>query len=121
MPADESINKILTELAAIAKAPMTPEQREQRSRGLVSGEVGVEALAQATARADLAWSLEMARIHNVDVATWLEAVGAVGLAGSDSLGSLLARLHATESAADLLRSGYKPERGPLGELKWSRP
>lgn len=120
MATDAAINNALTELSAIAKAPMTPEQREQRARPLVAGDVSVETVARAASRADLTWSVEMAAVHEVGVERWLEAVRTVGLADSDSLGSLLSRLHAAESAADLLRTGYRPERGPSGELTWSR-
>lgn len=120
MTTDDAISDALAELSAIAKAPMTPEQREQRSQALIAGEITVEAIARATARADLRWSTEMAKVHEIDVAMWLEAVKTVGLADRDSLMRLLDGLHAAESAADLLRSGYRPERGASGELSWSR-
>lgn len=120
MATDEKVNSVLTELSAIAKAPMTPEQREQRSRALVSGEVSVVDIARATERSDLAWTETMANVHGVGVPLWLDAVRAVGLSDSDSLGSLLDRLHAAESAADLLKSGYRPERAAAGDLNWHR-
>jgi hypothetical protein len=51
---------------------------------------------------------------------WLLALEVAGIAGCDSLGSLLGVIHRAESATAMLRAGSKPDRDAAGHLSWAR-
>lgn len=120
MVIEDSVSNILRELSAIAKAPMTPAQREERTRPLAGDDGSVANLARATLRPDLPWNAEMALAHGTAVDVWIEAVKAVSLPDSRSLAQLLDRLHSAEAAVGILKSGYKASRDESGAVRWTR-
>lgn len=119
MAADDTASAALAQLTSIAQAPMTAPERLQRARPVVGKDVALGDIVSATSRGDTIWCRERAAAHGIDVEMWLQAVHVADVPTSDSLDTLIERLHRAEAAADLLKAGYKPERGPQDRLIWS--
>lgn len=119
MADDAAVSAALTQLTSIAQAPMTAPERALRAQPVISGDLTLAGVVKATSRADTAWCKERAASHGIDPETWLQAVHVADVPASDSLDALIDRLHRAEAAADLLKAGYKAERGAGGKLVWS--
>ncbi len=111
----------LIELDSIANAAMTGAEREMRAAPVLdrSG-VDVSSLREALASEGLEWNVKKASVYGVSVGDWLEALNVAGLRECDSLGELLGVIHRAESAAAMLRAGYRPTRGAGGVVGWTR-
>jgi hypothetical protein len=118
MPTDPVISSVLTQLSRIARAPMTPAERELRARSLL-GDLAPETVAAATATGETEWNRRQASDQGIDAEMWLQAVHIAGLPNSDSLSTLIDRLHRAEAAAEILKAGYRPGQGAGGILAWS--
>ena len=90
-----------------------------RAAPLVAG-VDVAALCEALTSEKLGWNQRKASAFGVPGADWQKALNVAGLNECDSLGELLGVIHRAESAAAMLRAGYKPERSESGALRWTR-
>ena len=100
---------------------MTGAEREKRAAPVLAGAcLDATAVAAALASEELPWNQKKASAFGVSAADWQLALDVAGLAECDSLGTLLGVIHRAESAAAMLRAGYKPTRGAGGELSWSR-
>jgi hypothetical protein len=119
MAADDAISATLAQLTSIAQAPMTAPERLQRAKPVVGKDLALGDIVGAASRGDTPWCGERAAAHGIDVETWLQAVHVADVPNSDSLDALIDRLHRAEAAADMLKAGYKPERGAQGRLTWS--
>lgn len=117
----ETYTTTLIELDGIANSAMTEEQREMRAAPVLDRN-GVDAsgVCEALLAEDLPWNAKKASAFGVPVGSWLEALNVAGLAECDSLGELLRVIHRAESAAAMLRAGYRPTRGAGGRLSWTR-
>jgi hypothetical protein len=121
MPDDQTLNGVLTELDAIANAPMTPAQREVRAAPvLASAGVVLEDLTGALARPDLGWTARKAEDYGVSIDTWLLAMRIALRTPCHSLGDLLDRIHQSEAAVHMLKAGYTENIDNLGNLTWQR-
>lgn len=116
----DTYSTALTELDGIANAAMTQSEREMRANAVLqySG-VAVSDVCAAMAGADLGWNSRKASAYGVSVEDWLRALDVAGLQSCDSPGTLLGVIHRAESAAAMLRTGYKPSRDDAGRLSWS--
>ncbi|MEO8457328.1 MAG: hypothetical protein ABI559_05895 [Chloroflexota bacterium] len=110
---------VLTELDAIANAAMTGEQREARAASVMM-DVSVEELHEALGSVDLRWNQRKASAYGVSPDAWQRALGVAGLPNCDSLGTLLKIIHRAESAAAMIRAGYRPATSSTGALTWFR-
>src|SRR5919109_3427953 len=103
MADDKELSELLSQLDAIANAPLTGSQREARARPLleVAG-VTVAEMAQAIGRAQLGWNQAKAQEYGVSPQTWLHAVRAVNVAASRTVNDLLYGIHQAEAAVRML-------------------
>jgi len=117
----DAITQLLDQLDGIANAPMTAPQRQMRAAPLLpAAGVSVADVAEALTREDLPWNRRKAAEYGLSVEAWLSAVAAVSPAPTDSLIELLDRLHKIESAAAMVKAGYRPSLDPAGRLAWQR-
>jgi len=117
---DDTYTAVLAELDGIANAAMTQSQREMRAQPvLAQNGLSSSDLCSALAGEGLGWNHRKAAAYGVSVEDWLRALDAAGLENCDSLGTLLGVIHRAESAAAMLRAGYKPARDDAGHLSWS--
>jgi hypothetical protein len=116
----DTYSAALTELDSIANAAMTEAQREMRAAPLLSGGLEMADLCAALESESLEWNVKKALVYGVSVADWLEALEVSGLKKCDSLGTLLGVIHRAESAAAMLRAGYRPTRDAGGTVGWTR-
>jgi hypothetical protein len=118
---DDIYSRTLAELDSIANAAMTAYEREMRA-GPVLTQAGLSAadVCSALAGANLGWNERKASAFGVSPDQWLMALGVAGIGECDSLGKLLGVIHRAESAAAMLRAGYKPDRDGAGHLTWAR-
>jgi hypothetical protein len=118
---DDRYSAPLAELDSIANAAMTESEREMRARPvLTQAGLSIPDICSALASANLSWNNGKASALKVSPEDWLRALDVAGLKDCDSLGALLDIIHRAESAATMLRAGYKPERGADGRLSWTR-
>ena len=116
-----SYTTALIELDSIANAAMTGPQREMRAAPvLTESGIDVAELCTALGTSDLPWNAKKASVYGVSVDAWLEALNVAGLSECKSLGDLLGVIHRAESAAAMLRAGYRPTRSAGGALSWTR-
>jgi len=109
------------ELDGIANAPMTAEQRVTRAQPVLSSaNLSVADLKEALSRVELAWNKNKASDHEISHAEWHEAVQLAGVDQVSDLSSLLDAMHRAESAATMLKAGYRGTRSDSGELSWAR-
>jgi hypothetical protein len=121
LPDDDAYSKTLAELDSIANAAMTQYEREMRARPVLpQAGLSISDLCSALARAALSWNSRKASALGVSAEDWLLALDVSGIGDCDSLGMLLAVIHRAESAAAMLRAGYKPDRDAAGHLSWAR-
>jgi hypothetical protein len=119
MAEDHALVELLSQLDAIANAPLTGSQREARAKPLLDAAgVTVQELGRWLARLDLDWNRRKAEEYDVSPQTWLHAVKAVGLPAAETVGDMLYRLHQAEAAVRMLRAGYTPAQSDEG-LMWS--
>ena len=121
MADDDIYSRTLAELDSIANAAMTAYEREMRARPVLS-QAGLSAadVCSALGGAKLRWNERKASGFGVSPEQWLLALSVAGIGECDSLGKLLGVIHRAESAAAMLRAGYKAERDAAGHLTWSR-
>lgn len=120
MADDDTLTLLLTELDGIANAPMTAPQRQSRAAPLLpAAGVSVAEVIEALSREDLPWNRRKAAEYGLSVHGWLAAVSAVSATTTDSLLELLDRLHKIESAAQMIKAGYRPVT-EHGKLIWQR-
>jgi hypothetical protein len=118
---DDTYTVALAELDGIANAAMTHSQREMRAQPvLAQNGLSSSDICSALAGESLSWNRRKAAAYGVSVEDWLRALDVAGLENCDSLGELLGIIHRAESAAAMLRAGYKPMRGSGGALSWTR-
>jgi hypothetical protein len=121
MAEDTALSELLTQLDAIANAPLTGSQREARARPLLeSAGVTVADVGRAVGRAELGWNQAKAKEYGVSPQTWLHAVRAVNLSASRTVNDLLYGIHQAEAAVRMLGAGYAPAEDESGQLPWSR-
>jgi len=121
MAKEDAITQLLDELDGIANAPMTAPQRQMRAAPLLpAAGVSVAEVIEALNREELPWNRRKAAECGMSVKAWLSAVAAVSATPTDSLIELLDRLHKIESAAAMVKAGYRPSVDPLGKLAWQR-
>ena len=117
---EDALSALLSQLDAIANAPMTAPERELRAKPLLdAGGLSPSDVGRAASRGDLPWSARKAAEYGVPVEIWLDAVHVVDLPASGSLAALLDRLHQVEAVVAILRAGYTPGRDPSGRLTWT--
>jgi hypothetical protein len=117
---DDTYTVALAELDGIANAAMTLSEREMRARPVLGQTgFGISEICSALADESLGWNRRKAAAFGVSVEDWLRALDVAGLKTCDSLGALLGVIHRAESAAAMLRAGYKPARDDAGHLSWS--
>ncbi len=117
---DDTYTVALAELDSIANAAMTESEREMRARPvLTQAGLIISDICSALASANLSWNNGKASALGVSPEDWLLALDVAGLKDCDSLGVLLGVIHRAESAAAMLRAGYKPARDDAGHLAWS--
>jgi hypothetical protein len=118
---DDTYTVALAELDGIANAAMTQSQREMRAKPVLA-QTGLSSsdICSALAGERLGWNRRKASAYGVSVEDWLRALDVAGLNNCDSLGTLLGVIHRAESAAAMLRAGYRPMRGSGGALSWTR-
>jgi hypothetical protein len=117
---DDTFTEVLAELDGIANAAMTQSQREMRAQPVVAQNgLSISDVCSALAGESLGWNRRKASAFGVSVEDWLRALDVAGLEHCDSLGALLGIIHRAESAAAMLRAGYKPARDDAGRLSWS--
>ncbi len=116
-----AFTRMFEELDSIANAAMTEREREMRAAPVLAG-AGLSAadLATAAANADLAWNVQKAAELGISVKDWLLALDIAGIRDCTDVSPLLGVIHRAESAAVMVRSGYKPTRDERGALSWSR-
>lgn len=119
MAGHDPISAALKQLTSIAQAPMTAPERALRAKPVLGAELSISDVVSATTRGDSDWCTERAAAHGIDIETWLQAVHVADLPNSDSLDTLIDRLHRAEAAAELLKAGYKAGHGPQNRLTWS--
>jgi len=121
MAEDNALSEVLSQLDAIANAPLTGSQREARAKPLLeTAGLTVADLGRALVRPDLGWNRRKAEEYGVSPQTWLHAVRAVNLPASETLNDLLYRIHQAEAAVRMLGAGYAPAGDESGRLRWSR-
>jgi hypothetical protein len=121
MPDDMAINAVLTELDGFANAPLTTSQRVSRAgQALSVAELSLADLTQALSRDDLQWKRNKATAFGVMLEQWQEALNIARISESTDIASLLDALHRADSAAAMLRSGYRATRDVSGKLNWTR-
>jgi hypothetical protein len=120
MPDDTTIAAALTELDSIANAAMTSEQRVTRAQPIFGAALSLQDVLQALGRGDLSWNKSKAAEYSVSKEQWQQALELGGIAGSPDLSAFLKALHRAESAAAMLRAGYKASKGPTGAIAWIR-
>jgi hypothetical protein len=119
MSSSPVLSSVLTHLSRIARAPMTEPERRLRAESFLTGDVTLEMLVSAVARADLEWNRQQAANHKIDETTWLQALHVADVMGSQSLSALIDRLHKAEAVASILKAGYQPEQSSAGFVVWS--
>jgi hypothetical protein len=121
MAEDNALSELLSQLDAIANAPLTGSQREVRAKPLLEAAgLSVPDVAQAVARVELGWSRLKAKEYGVSPQTWLHAVRAVSVPASRTVNDLLYGIHQAEAAVLMLGAGYSPAEDESGHLRWSR-
>ena len=121
MADDTTLTKVLTELDGIANAPMTASQRLTRAQpALSTASLSAAELANRWTREDLLWNHRKATEHGIPQSQWQEALRLAATASAADLATLLDSLHRAESAANMLKAGYKGTRSASGELAWTR-
>jgi hypothetical protein len=117
---DDTYTVVLAELDSVANAAMTLSEREMRATPvLTQAGLVISDICSALASESLGWNRRKASAYGVSVDDWLRALDLAGLESCDSLGTLLGVIHRAESAAAMLRAGYKPARDDAGRLSWS--
>jgi hypothetical protein len=120
MAEDNALSEVLSQLDAIANAPLTGSQREARAKPLFeSAGLTVADVGQALARAELGWNQAKAKEYGVSPQTWLHAVRAVNVAASRTVNDLLYGIRQAEAAVRMLGAGYAPAEDESGHLRWS--
>lgn len=119
--ADEAtISAVLTELDGIANAPMTPEQRLTRAQAVPAAHgLSVSKLVTALGQADLPWNAAKAAELKITPELWQESLATAEVSAVAGLSELLDALHRAESAAIMLRAGYKAAKDDGGNLRWT--
>jgi hypothetical protein len=121
MAEDNALSEVLSQLDAIANAPLTGSQREARAKPLLDAAgLTVADVGQALARVELGWNQAKAKEYGVSPQTWLHAVRAVNVAASRTVNDLLYGIHQAEAAVRMLGAGYAPAEDESGQLRWSR-
>jgi hypothetical protein len=121
MPDDSALTAVLTQLSGIANAPMTAEQRETRAAPvLTAAGVTTADIIESSKRADLPWNVSKAAAFGIPVETWMQGISVVCEPAPQTVGELLDCLHRADSAAAMLKAGYRPSRDTAGRLSWAR-
>lgn len=117
---DVTISSALAELDSIANAAMTAAEREKRAAPVLSSDLTIADVTAALARVDLEWNQRKAAAFGIPREKWVVALDVSGLGEVTDLGALLEAIHKAESAAAMLRAGYRPERDASGKVNWLR-
>jgi hypothetical protein len=121
MAEDSALSELLSQLDAIANAPLTGSQREARAKPLLeSAGLTVADVARALAVVDLGWNRRKAKEYGVSQQTWLHAIRAVNAAASRTVNDLLYGIHQAEAAVRMLSAGYAPSADQSGHMRWTR-
>ena len=122
MPDDAAaISAVITELDGFANAPMTADQRLSRAQQVLSvAGLSLDDLKQALSNHGLPWKQSKAAAFGVTPEQWQEALNVAGVPEVRDVAELLVALHRAESAAAMLRSGYRATRDASGNLAWAR-
>jgi hypothetical protein len=121
MAENTALSELLSQLDAIANAPLTGSQREARAKPLLEAAgLTVADVGQALTRVDLGWHRRKAKEYGVSQQTWLHAIRAVNVAASRTVNDLLYGIHQAEAAVRMLSAGYAPAEDESGHLRWSR-
>jgi hypothetical protein len=121
MAEDTALSELLSQLDAIANAPLTGSQREARAKPLLeSAGLTVADVARALAVVELGWNQAKAKEFGVSPQTWLHAIRAVIVPASGTVNDLLYGIHQAEAAVRMLSAGYAPSEDQSGHLRWTR-
>jgi hypothetical protein len=121
MPDESTISALITELDGFANAPMTAAQRVSRAQQVTSvAGVTLDDIKDALRGDSLSWKRAKAVAFGVTPEQWQEALNIVQIHESADFAALLDALHRAESAAAMLRAGYKASKGPTGAIAWIR-
>lgn len=121
MPDESTLSAVITELDGFANAPLTAAQRLSRAEQVMSvNGVTLQDITGALLPDTLQWKRAKAAAFGVTLEQWQEALSIVRAHESTDVGSLLDALHRAESAAAMLRSGYKAKIDATGNLSWTR-
>jgi hypothetical protein len=100
---------------------MTASQRLTRAQPvLVVAALTVRDLVASVGREDLPWNRNKATAFGITLAQWQESLRLSGLPDATELSGFLDAMHRADSAAAMLRAGYKGKRGQSGNITWSR-
>lgn len=122
MTTEVALDQLLSYLDGVSKEPLVEEFRVAKAEAtLKQRDLSVAQAVQALRSPQLPWNQRKASALGVDVATWLAAQEAVELPQAATAAELLRRLRHAESAASMLKAGYRPSRDLNGKLAWSSP
>lgn len=113
----DALSALLTQLDALARAPMTAKERELRAKTVLGPALEARYLARTMTSTDLAWNAVKAGEHGVPTETWVQALEAAGLSKCASLGDLLVGMHRADSIADMMKAGYNGLAGWASRAK----
>lgn len=118
---DTTISAALAELDSVANSAMTASQRAARAEPILkAAELTVADIVAASHRKDLPWNVNRAQAFGVSVEAWLLSLETVCDPEPQSLPELLECIRRGESAAAMLRAGYRPGRDASGNVTWTR-
>jgi hypothetical protein len=118
---DTTISAALTELASVAASAMTASQRVARAEPILKAHgLTVADLVGACHRKDLPWNVNRATAFGISGDDWQLALHVVSDREPTNVEEVLEALHRAESAAAMLRAGYRPSRDASGTLSWNR-
>lgn len=100
---------------------MTAAERSTRAAPvLAASSLSISDVTEAMNASDLTWNKRKAAAFGITPEQWLLALEAGGVANSASVSELLVAIHQAESAAGMIRAGYRPDRDASGKLNWAR-
>jgi hypothetical protein len=113
----DALSALLTQLDALARAPMTAKERELRAKTVLGPALEARYLARTMTSTDLAWNAAKAGEHGVPAETWVQALEAAGLSKCTSVGEVLDSMHRADSIAEMMKVGYKGLAGWTSRAK----
>lgn len=113
----DTLSPLLTQLDALARAPMTGQERELRAKSVLGSALEARYIARTMTSENLAWNAAKASEHGVTTETWVQALEAAGLPKCASIAELLEGMHRADSIADMMKAGYRGLAGWASRAK----